>query len=263
MRALSIAATGMLAQQTNVEVIANNLANMNTTGFKRQRAEFEDLLYQNIQMPGAQSTDSGTIIPSGIQLGAGVRTAAVYRVVAQGDLKSTSNPYDIAIQGPGFFRIQQPDGTDAYTRAGNFGLSPDGQIVTEKGYTVAPGIAVPPNALGITVNAQGQVQASLPGQTAPQTLGQLELVRFPNEAGLQAVGDNLFLETPASGGPQSGLPGSQGYGTLSQGFLETANVNPVEEITSLITAQRAYEMNSKVITAADQMLQETSRLGGA
>lgn len=263
MRALSIASTGMLAQQMNVEVIANNLANMNTSGFKRQRAEFQDLLYQNIEQAGAQSSDSGTIIPSGIQLGAGVRTAAVYRVTSQGDMNSTSNPYDLAVQGPGFFRIQQPDGTDAYTRSGNFALSPEGQIVTDKGYVVAPGIAVPQNALSISVNAQGQVSAQLPGQTQPQTLGQLELVRFPNEAGLNAIGDNLFLETPSSGSPQSGLPGSSGYGTIIQGFLETSNVNPVEEITSLITAQRAYEMNSKVITAADEMLQQTARMGGS
>jgi flagellar basal-body rod protein FlgG len=263
MRALSIAATGMLAQQTNVEVIANNLANMNTSGFKRQRAEFQDLLYQNIEQAGSQSSDSGTVLPSGIQLGAGVRTAAVYRVTSQGDMQSTSNPYDLAVQGPGFFRIQQPDGTDAYTRSGNFALSPEGQIVTDKGYVVAPGIAVPQNALGISVNAQGQVSASLPGQTQPQVLGQLELVRFPNEAGLNAVGDNLFLETPSSGSPQSGLPGASGYGTIVQGFLETSNVNPVEEVTSLITAQRAYEMNSKVITAADEMLQQTARMGGS
>lgn len=262
MRALSIAATGMLAQQTNVEVIANNLANMNTAGFKRQRAEFQDLLYQNIEQAGTQSSDTGTVVPSGIQLGAGVRTAAVYRVTSQGDVSQTSNPYDLAINGPGFFRVQQPDGTDAYTRAGNFALSPEGQIVTDQGYTVSPGIAVPANALSVSVNAQGQVQATIPGQSAPQTLGQLELVRFPNESGLQAVGGNLFLETASSGTAQSGLPGSSGYGTIQQGFLETANVNPVEEITALITAQRAYEMNSKVISAADEMMSMTSRLGG-
>ena len=261
MRALDIASTGMQAQQTNVEVIANNLANMNTTGYKQQRAEFQDLLYQNIEQPGAQTSDSGTLLPSGIQLGAGVRTAAVYRITSQGDLASTSNPLDLAIQGSGYFQITMPDGTDAYTRAGNFALSPTGQIVTDKGYTVAPGIAVPQTALAITVNAQGQVQATLPGQTAPQTLGQLELVRFPNEAGLNALGDNLLTETASSGSPQAGVPGSTGYGTLQQGYLETSNVNSVEEITSLITAQRAYEMNSKVVTAADQMVQTTSQMG--
>ncbi len=262
MRALSIAATGMLAQQTNVEVIANNLANMNTTGFKEQRAEFEDLLYQNVEAAGTQSSDSGTVLPSGIQLGAGVRTAAVYRVTGQGDLKTTSNPYDMAINGAGYFRIQQPDGTDAYTRSGNFALSPEGQLVTQQGYIVSPGIAIPATATMVTINAQGQVQATIPGQTAPQTVGQIELTRFPNEAGLKADGNNLFSETVSSGAPQSGVPGSTGYGTIQQGFLETSNVNAVEEITSLITAQRAYEMNSKVITAADEMLSMTAKLGG-
>ena len=262
MRALSIAATGMLAQQTNVEVIANNLANMNTTAYKQQRAEFQDLLYQNIEQPGAQSSDSGSVLPSGIQLGAGVKTAAVYRINSQGTLTQTTNPYDLAINGAGYFHVQMPDGTDAYTRAGNFALSPEGQVVTDKGYVVAPGIAVPATATAISVNAQGQVQATVPGQTAPQTVGQFELTRFPNEGGLSMVGDNLLTETPASGSPQSAVPGSPGFGTIQQGFLEAANVNAVEEMTSLITAQRAYEMNSKVITAADQMLQETSQLAG-
>jgi len=261
MRALSIASTGMIAQQTNVEVIANNLANMNTTGYKSQRAEFDDLLYQNVQSPGDQSSDTGTYLPSGIQLGAGVRTAAVYRITTQGDPQSTSNPYDMMINGEGYFHITLPDGTDAYTRAGNFGLSPQGQLVNDQGYTVAPGIAIPANALSVTVNAQGQVSATVPGQTAPQIVGQLELVRFANDAGLKALGDNNFAETQASGSPQSGVPGSTGYGTITQGFLESSNVNAVDEMTSLITAQRAYEMNSKVITAADQMLQETAQLG--
>ncbi|MBV9418935.1 MAG: flagellar basal-body rod protein FlgG [Alphaproteobacteria bacterium] len=262
MRALSIAATGMMAQQTNVEVIANNLANMNTTGFKMQRAEFQDLLYQNVSTPGASSSDAGTLLPSGIQLGAGVRTASVYRVTTQGDLKNTSNPYDVAIQGPGFFRVQQPDGTDAFTRAGNFALSPEGQLVNDQGYTIAPGIAIPATALAVSINAQGQVSVTVPGQATPQTVGQLELNRFANESGLKAIGGNMFLETAASGAPQSGVPGSAGYGTIQQGFLETSNVNSVEEITSLITAQRAYEMNSKVVSAADDMLQMTARLGG-
>ena len=263
MRALSIAATGMLAQQTNVEVIANNLANMNTTGYKAQRAEFQDLLYQNVSEPGANSSDSGTLLPSGVQLGAGVRTASVYRVTTQGDLKSTSNPYDLAIQGPGFFRVTQPDGTDAFTRDGSFGLSPTGQLVTGQGYTVAPGIAIPANAIAIAINAQGQVSATIPGQAAPQVIGTLELDRFANDSGLKAVGNNLFLETQSSGAPQAGVPGTAGYGTLQQGFQETSNVNAVDEVTSLITAQRAYEMNSKVVTAADEMLQETARLGGS
>ena len=261
MRALSIASTGMLAQQTNVEVIANNLANMNTTGFKQQRAEFQDLLYQNIQTPGAQTSDTGAVAPNGIQIGAGVKTAAIYRVTTQGDLKSTSNPYDVAVQGPGYFRIQMADGTDAYTRAGNFSLSPQGQLVTQQGLVVQPGIAIPQNTISVQINAQGQVNATVAGNSTPQTVGQLELTRFPNEAGLNAVGDNLYLETPGSGSPQAGVPGTPGYGTIQQGFLETSNVNSVDEITSLITAQRAYEMNSKVISAADQMMQDAARLG--
>ncbi|HEY2009909.1 MAG TPA: flagellar basal-body rod protein FlgG [Rhizomicrobium sp.] len=260
MRALSIASTGMQAQQTNVEVIANNLANMNTTAFKEQRTEFADLLYQNIQTPGAQTSDQGTYAPNGIQLGAGVRTGAVYRITTQGDLQSTGNPYDVAIQGSGYFRIQQADGTDAYTRSGNFSLSPQGQLVTQDGLVVQPGIAIPANTISVAINAQGQVNATVAGNTTPQTVGQLELTRFPNEAGLNAIGNNLLLETPASGAPQAGVPGTTGYGTIQQGFLETSNVNSVDEITALITAQRAYEMNSKVVTAADQMLQQTSQM---
>ncbi|MEP6829511.1 MAG: flagellar basal-body rod protein FlgG [Rhizomicrobium sp.] len=262
MRALSIAATGMAAQQTNVETIANNLANMNTTGFKQQRAEFQDLLYQNIQTPGAQTSDQGTYAPNGIQIGAGVRTAAIYRVTTQGDLQSTSNPYDVAIQGSGYFRIQQADGTDGYTRSGNFSLSPQGQLITQDGLVVQPGIAIPANTLNVQINAQGQVNATVAGNNTPQTVGQLELTRFPNEAGLNAIGNNILLETPASGSPQAGVPGSTGYGTVQQSYLETSNVNSVDEITALITAQRAYEMNSKVISAADQMMQQTARLGG-
>ena len=260
MRALSIASTGMLAQQTNVETIANNLANMNTTGFKEQRAEFQDLLYQNIQTPGAQTSDQGTYAPNGIQIGAGVRTAAIYRITTQGDLQSTGNPYDVAVQGPGYFSVQQADGTTAYTRAGNFSLSPQGQLVTQDGMVVQPGIAIPQGALSVQINAQGQVNATIAGNTTPQTVGQLELTVFPNEAGLNALGSNLYTETPGSGSPQAGVPGSTGYGTIQQGFLETSNVNSVNEITALITAQRAYEMNSKVVTAADQMLQQTSQM---
>jgi flagellar basal-body rod protein FlgG len=260
MRAMSIAATGMLAQQTNVEVIANNLANMNTTAYKMQRAEFQDLLYQNVERPGAASADTGAVLPAGIQIGVGVRTAATYRITGQGNLASTANPYDLAINGRGYFHVQMPDGTDAYTRAGAFSLSADGQLVTDKGYVVAPGIAIPQDAISVTVNAQGQVQALIGGQSTPQTLGQLELARFPNEGGLQATGDNLFTDTAASGAVLTGIPGSPGYGTLQQGYLETSNVNAVQEITDLITAQRAYEMNSKVISAADQMLQITSKM---
>lgn len=261
MRALSIAATGMAAQQTNVEVIANNLANMNTTGYKSQIAEFEDLLYQNVETPGAQSSDTGSVLPSGIQLGAGVRTAAIARVTTQGALTQTSNPYDLAINGQGYFRVTLPDGTFAFTRSGNFALSPSGQIVTQDGYAVAPGISVPTNATGIQVNQQGQVLATIPGQTALQTLGQIELDTFPNPAGLTATGNNLFIQNQSSGAPQAGVPGATGYGTIQEGYLEASNVDPVASITALITAQRAYEMNSKVVTAANDMLQQTANMG--
>jgi len=260
MRAMNIAATGMLAQQTNVEVIANNIANQNTTGFKRQRAEFQDLLYQTDRRAGAQSSDTGTIVPVGVQIGIGVKTAAVYRITTQGNLTTTSNPLDVAIQGRGFFQILQPDGTTAYTRAGSFQLSPTGQIVTADGFTVQPGITVPQNTVAISINASGQVQAQVAGQTAPQTVGQFQLANFPNEAGLEALGNNLFLETPASGAPITGNPTSIGFGALNQGLLETANVDIVSEITNLITAQRAYEMNSKVIQTTDQMMTSLNQI---
>ncbi|MDR3500572.1 flagellar basal-body rod protein FlgG [Aerococcus mictus] len=260
MQSLSIAATGMMAQQLNVEVISNNIANMSTSGFKAQRAEFQDLLYQNLRRVGTNSSDSGTIVPSGVQIGLGVKTGSVYRIMTQGDLNNTGNKLDVAIQGRGYFRVQMPSGTDAYTRAGNFSLSPTGQIVTSDGYTVAPGITVPPTASDITISNDGQVQATIPGQTAPQIVGQLELSTFPNEGGLDPQGNNLFLETSASGAPTTGNPASIGFGTLQQGFLETSNVNAVTEISDLITAQRAYEMNAKVITASDEMMSTTSNL---
>ena len=260
MQSLSIAATGMMAQQLNVEVISNNIANMSTSGFKRQRAEFQDLLYQNLRRVGTNSSDSGTIVPSGIQVGLGVKTGSVYRVMTQGDMNNTGNKLDMAIQGRGYFRVQLPSGTDAYTRAGNFQLSPDGQIVTSDGYTVAPGITIPSTATDITISKDGQVQATIPGQTAPQVVGQLELSNFQNEAGLEAQGDNLFIETAASGTPTTGAPASTGFGSIQQGFLETSNVNAVTEISDLITAQRAYEMNAKIITASDEMMSVTSNL---
>jgi len=260
MRALNIAATGMLAQQMNVEVISNNLANMNTTGFKRQRADFQDLLYQNLQRVGANSSDNGTILPSGIQLGVGVKTGAVYRITEQGNLTSTGNTYDMAVQGNGYFRVEMPSGEDGYTRAGSFQISPQGQIVTAKGYLVQPVITIPQGATDVSINENGEVQAKLAGQTAPQTVGQIELATFFNEAGLEAIGDNTFMETPSSGPANVGAPGTDGFGTVLQGFLETANVNAVQEITNLITAQRAYEMNAKVITAADEMMSTMSNL---
>ena len=260
MRSLSIAATGMLSQQLNVEVISNNIANMNTTGFKRQRAAFQDLLYQSIRRVGSSSSDAGTIVPSGVQIGVGVKAGSVYRVSEQGDLKITENPLDVAINGRGFLRVQLPTGEDAFTRDGSLAIAPDGQIVTQDGFTVAPGLTIPNNAQQITINDNGEVLVKLAGQTAEQNIGQLELVNFFNEGGLEAVGDNLFLETAGSGAATTGVPGQAGFGTIQQGFLETSNVNPVQEITSLITAQRAYEMNSKVITASDEMLATVNTL---
>ncbi len=260
MRALDTAATGMQAQQLNVEVIANNIANMNTTGFKRQRAEFQDLLYQTVERMGVTSSDAGTIVPTGVQVGAGVKAGSVYRITEQGGMSQSGNPYDMAIQGEGYFIVQLPDGRDAYTRAGNFSLSADGQIVTEDGYIVAPGIAVPQEAVSVSINRVGVVQAILADGSPPADVGALEMARFVNPAGLDAIGDNMFLETPASGTANRGQPGQVGFGTLQQGFLETSNVNAVSEISNLITAQRAYEMNSKVITTTDEMLRSTTNL---
>jgi flagellar basal-body rod protein FlgG len=260
MRSLGTAATGMMAQQLNVEVISNNIANMNTTGYKRQRAEFQDLLYQNVRQVGTASSDTGTVVPSGVQVGVGVRTGSVYRIAAQGNLIQTDNPYDLAINGKGFFRIQMPDGADAYTRAGNFQVGPDGQLVTEDGFVVAPGIAIPDGARGVDINRQGQVSVILDGQNQPSVVGQLELATFINDTGLEAMGDNLFRETAASGAANIAAPGTVGFGSLVQSFLEGSNVNAVQEITALIQAQRAYEMNSKVITASDEMLAQSANL---
>ena len=260
MRALDIAGTGMQAQQTNVEVISNNIANMTTTGFKRQRAEFQDLIYQNLRRVGSNSSDSGAVLPSGAQVGLGVKAAAIYRINEQGNLQQTSNSLDVAIRGNGYFQVTLPSGETAYTRDGSFGLSPDGQIVNAEGYVVQPGVTVPANATGVTINASGQVQATLDGQTAAATVGTLSLAVFPNEAGLSAQGSNLLLQTSASGNPVTGTPSAPGFGSTLQGFVETSNVNVVSEITDLITAQRAYEMNSKVITAGDQMLSTLTNL---
>ena len=260
MRALNIAATGMQAQQTNVEVISNNIANMNTTGYNRRRAEFTDLLYQNMKRVGSNSSDNNTIVPTGIQLGLGVKTASVYRITEQGSLTSTSNSLDLAVQGKGYFQVQLPSGQTAYTRDGEFQLSSNGQIVTSQGYTVMPAITVPTNALSVTVNNSGQVSVSLSGQTTDSIVGQLQLAVFPNEAGLEAEGDNLFIETAASGTGVVSTPGSTGFGTLLQGYLESSNVNTVTEVTDMISAQRAYEMNSKVIQSADEMLQTLNQV---
>ena len=260
MRALSTAATGMEAQQLNVEVIAHNLANMNTTAFKRQRAEFQDLLYQNIQQVGTQSSDAGTIVPTGVQVGLGVQTGSVYRITEQGSLTQTANPFDVAISGNGYFRVQLPNGGDAYTRAGNFSKNDQGLLVTAEGYQVAPGITIPEEARTVDINPQGQISITLDGDPEPQIVGQLELAVFPNEAGLEAQGDNLYLETGASGAANVGIAGQPGFGTIRQGFVETSNVDAVTEVTALIHAQRAYEMNARVITAADEMLATSSNL---
>jgi flagellar basal-body rod protein FlgG len=260
MRSLSIAATGMQAQQMNVDVISNNIANINTTGYKTRRAEFQDLLYQNQLRVGSNSSADGTVVPTGVQFGLGVKTAAVYRIAQQGNLQSTGNQFDLAIQGKGMFQVRTPDGTNAYTRAGSFQLSSTGQLVTADGYVVQPGITVPPNAVDVTINQSGDVLATISGQVQPQNVGQLQLATFANEAGLTALGNNLLQDTAASGQATLGVPGSPGFGTLSQGFLETSNVNVVQEISNLITAQRAYEMNSKVIETSDQMLSTLTQM---
>ena len=260
MRSLQIAGTGMLAQQTNVEVISNNIANLNTTGFKRRRAEFQDLIYQNLRRVGSQSSDTGTVLPSGAQIGLGVKTAAIYRIGEQGDLQQTENSFDLAIRGGGYFQVQLPSGEIAYSRDGTFGLSAEGQLVTAEGFLVLPGITIPAAARDVTINAAGEVLAKLDGQTNPQNVGQIQTAIFANEGGLEAIGDNLLLATPGSGQAQLAAPGQPGHGQLLQGFIEGSNVNVVQEITRLITAQRAYEMNSKVITASDEMLSTLSRM---
>ena len=260
MRSLDIAGTGMQAQQTNVEVISNNIANMTTTGFKRRRAEFQDLMYQNLRRVGSSSSESGSVLPSGAQVGLGVKTAAIYRINEQGNLQQTSNSLDMAVQGNGYFQVTMPSGETAYTRDGTFGLGADGTIVTADGFVVQPGLQIPAAATSVTVNTAGQVQVTIAGQTAPQTIGQLQLAVFPNEVGLDAQGDNLFLQTAASGAPVTGNPRSAGFGSVMQGFTETSNVNVVTEITNLITAQRAYEMNSRVITTSNDMLSTLTNL---
>ena len=260
MRALDTAATGMAAMDLQVQVIAGNLANMTTTGFKSQRAEFQDLIYEHVQRIGAQASENGNILPVGIELGSGVKTVGTPRLMTQGTLSQTGNTLDVAIQCSGWFKILMPDGTYSYTRDGSFQMDSQGRIVTAEGNLVQPTITIPANSTGITVNQQGQVSVTLPGSTTSSILGQFTLTTFINDAGLQANGNNLFVATPASGTPQDGVPGTNGAGTLLQGSLEQSNVSAVTEISNLIAAQRAYEMNSKVITAADEMLQTTSQL---
>lgn len=260
MNALNTAATGMLAQQRNVEVISNNIANLNTVGYKRQRAEFQDLLYQTLERPGAISTSTGAAVPNGVQIGTGVKTGSVYRIIEQGSVTATGNDLDMAISGRGLFQVLRPDGQDAYTRAGNFSISAEGRIVTEDGHEVAPGITIPEDAVDISISDDGIVQARIAGEQDLRELGQLELVTFFNESGLESIGDNLLLETAASGEPVIGNPGETGFGTILQGFIESSNVDPVQEITSLIAAQRAYEMNARVIETSDEMLATNANL---
>lgn len=260
MKSLSIAATGMMAQQLHVEVISNNIANLTTSGFKRRRPEFHDLLYQNLRRIGAQSSDVGTVVPAGVQVGLGVKPASIYRIHEQGNMLQTENRLDLAIQGEGYFVVEMPTGEFAYTRDGSFQLSPDGLMVNADGFPISPGITVPIDAIDVAIGANGTVQATVEGQIAPVDLGQLELATFVNDAGLEAVGNNFLIETSSSGPATIGGAGSEGVGELLQGFLESSNVNPVSEITALITAQRAYDLNSKVITASDEMMSTVSQL---
>jgi flagellar basal-body rod protein FlgG len=260
MQALNTAATGMAAQELSVQVIANNIANLQTTGYKKQTVAFQDLIYQHIRRVGAQSSDQGTILPVGIDIGGGVKTVGTPRMMTQGTLSQTGNDLDLAITGEGFFKVLQPDGSFQYTRDGTFQMDNQGRIVTAQGNPVQPTITVPNNASGLTVNAQGQVSVTLPGSTSSSIIGQFALTRFINKAGLLPVGNNQFTDTPSSGAPQDGLANAEGYGSLTQGSLEQANVDVVSEMSNMIAAQRAYEMNSKVISAADQMMQTTSAL---
>lgn len=260
MRSLDIGATGMMAQQTNVDVISNNIANMTTSGFKRQRAAFQDLIYQNLSRPGATSSSAGTVVPSGIQMGLGVKTGSVYREHSQGPVEITENDLDLAILGRGFFQVELPNGDTAYTRDGTFQINESGEIVTVQGYRVLPGITIPPNATSVDISEEGEVQVSITGQAATTNLGQLQLADFVNPSGLEAIGNNFLLETDASGSAVIGNPNNEQFGHLQQGALERSNVDVVSEITELITAQRAYEMNSNVISTSDEMLQTITQL---
>ena len=260
MQALRTAATGMAAQELNVQVISNNIANINTTSYKKQTAAFQDLIYEHVRRVGAQASDQGTILPVGIDLGGGVKTVGTPRTMTQGTLSMTGNDLDLAITGEGFFKILQPDGTFQYTRDGTFQMDNQGRIVTAQGNPVQPTITIPNTASGLTVNAQGQVSVTLPGSTASSIIGQIGLTRFINKGGLNPVGSNQYTDTPSSGPPQDGTANAEGYGSITQGSLEQSNVDVVSEMSNLITAQRAYEMNSKVISAADQMMQTTTAL---
>ncbi len=258
-RSLWIAKTGLEAQQTNMDVISNNLANVSTNGFKRQRAVFEDLLYQTLRQPGAQSSEQ-TTIPSGLQLGTGVRPVATERIHSQGSLTQTNNSKDVAIEGGGFVQVLLPDGTTGYTRDGSFQFDQNGQLVTSSGYPIQPAITIPQDAQTLTIGNDGLVSVTVPGQTAPQQVGQLTLATFINESGLESIGENLYRETQASGAPNETTPGLNVAGTLKQGYVETSNVNVAEELVNMIQTQRAYEINSKAVSTSDQMLQRLTQL---
>jgi len=259
MRSLWIAKTGMEAQQTQLDNISHNLANVATNGYKRSHAVFEDLIYQNMRQAGANSTEQ-TTLPTGLQVGLGVRPVATARIYTQGNLQQTSNNLDLAIKGDGFFQVQMPDGTTNYTRDGSFQLNANGQMVTSNGYTVLPGITIPQNAQSLTIGQDGTVSVTLPGQAAAQTVGQIQLANFVNPAGLDPKGQNLFAETASSGTPNTGAPSNNGMGALQQGFVETSNVNVVEELVQMIQTQRAYELNSKAVQTSDQMLQKLAQI---
>lgn len=258
-RSLWIARTGLDAQQTNLDVIANNLANVSTNGFKRSRAVFEDLIYQTLRQPGAQSSQT-TEIPAGLQLGTGVRPVSTARIHTQGALEQTSNDLDVAIDGAGFLEVQLPDGTAAYTRDGSLQRDSEGQLVTSSGYVVQPAITIPSNATSITIAKDGVVSVVLSGSTATTQIGTMQVTTFINNGGLQSIGENLFLETAASGAPTQGTPGQNGAGQLLQGYVETSNVNVAEELVSMIQAQRAYEINTKVVSTSDTMLGRLTQL---
>ncbi|MDP1730236.1 MAG: flagellar basal-body rod protein FlgG [Devosia sp.] len=260
MKALYIASTGMNAQERNVEVISNNIANMRTTGFKRQRAEFQDLLYQSYRRAGSTTSDQGSLVPVGIEIGSGVRTAATPRVMSQGSVVPTEKELDIAVRGEGYFPVQLPDGRTAYTRDGTFERDNTGLLVNIDGYQIEPGITIPNTANSVSISTDGTVEAFIGNDPLPTQLGQIQLARFVNKGGLEAIGNNLFVETAASGPAQIGTPNVDGMGNLLQGYLEMANVNAVTEIADLIAAQRAYEMNARVVSGADEMLQATSQL---
>ncbi len=258
-RALYTAASGMNAQQANIDNTANNLANVNTTGFKKSRVEFEDLVYQQVKAPGTP-TSTASESPTGLEVGLGTRSVATARDFVTGNLRNTGQPLDLAIQGKGFLQVSLPSGEVGYTRAGTMHLSADGQIVTAEGYAMQPALTIPPNATSITISREGIVSVAIAGQTAPQQVGTIELAAFQNPAGLKGQGGNVFLPTTASGEPTSGVPGADGMGTLAQGFLEDSNVSVVEEMVNMILAQRAYEANSKIVKAADEMLQQVNNL---